>query len=240
MNKYIWLTTNFGHCSISLLWIYVCPVYIKFFLDSCIITVVDRVTVLQQLDCTCFAVGHIKVRREECTDGSSMFKTIFLWNTDTSEQTSISNIATCSTWIHVLMLEFGLWRLKAAIITALLSILQLILNLWYPICKCCLLQYNANKFSLKTEPIKKTHFHPHYLVIHNTLSIPSPASLCEVIDSGKLNQSGKDKGVADGDEPVHGSGISDLGKGVSCTYTECCHCEDGGYTWRYERKTVFH
>lgn len=69
-----------------------------------------------------------------------------------------------------------------------------------------------------------------YLVIHNTLPIPSPSTLCEVIDSGKFNQSREDEGVADGDEPVHGGGIGNLGKGIPCTYTERCHGENGGYT----------
>ncbi len=83
-------------------------------------------------------------------------------------------------------------------------------------------------------------FSPHYLVSHNTLSIPSPAALREVIDSGKLNQSGEDKGVADSDEPVHGGGVGNLGKGVPRTYTQCRHCENSGYTWKYtQRKTLF-
>lgn len=133
-----------------------------------------------------------------------------------------------------------LWRVKAVNISASLWVQQMFLNLQSPMCKYCLLQYNANEFSLKMEPVKRTCFSPHYLVIHNTLSIPSPAALCEVIDSGKLNQSGEDKGVADGDEPVHGSGISNLGKRVPCTYTQCCHRENSSYTWKYKKTTAFH
>lgn len=82
------------------------------------------------------------------------------------------------------------------------------------------------------EPVTNICFSPHYLVSHNTLSIPSPAALCEVIDGGKLNQSGEDEGVADSDEPVHGSGVGNLGKGVPGAYTQCCHRENGGYTWK--------
>lgn len=78
----------------------------------------------------------------------------------------------------------------------------------------------------------KRNFSPNYLVSHNALSIPSPAAFREVIDSGELDQGGEDKGVADSDEPVHGSGVGYLGKGVPCTYTQCGHSEDGGNTWK--------
>lgn len=90
------------------------------------------------------------------------------------------------------------------------------------------------------EPVKKMCFSPHYLVSHNTLSVPGPAALCEVIDSCKLNQSGEDKGVADGDEPVHGGGVGDLWKGVPRTYTECGHGENGSYTWKYTHMKDVH
>lgn len=91
-------------------------------------------------------------------------------------------------------------------------------------------QYSVNEFSLKRYLVKGHIFPPHYLVSHNTLSIPSPATLCEVIDGGKLNQSGEDEGVADGDEPIHGSSIGHLRKGVSGAYTQSCHRENSGHT----------
>lgn len=73
----------------------------------------------------------------------------------------------------------------------------------------------------------------HYLVSHHAFSIPSPAALCEVIDSSKFNQSGEDEGVAHGDEPVHGSGVGDLRQGVPCADTQSCHCENSSYTWKH-------
>lgn len=85
-------------------------------------------------------------------------------------------------------------------------------------------QCNAKKWSSSKSSV--------YLVVYNTLPVPSPSALCEVIDGGELNQGWEDESIADGYEPVHGSGIGHLWKRVSCTYAQCCHCENGGYTWK--------
>ena len=81
---------------------------------------------------------------------------------------------------------------------------------------------------LETKPIPNS-FLSHYLVNHDTFAIPCPAALCEVIDGGKLNQGREDEGVADGDEPVHGSGVGHLRKGVPRTDTQCGHGENSCY-----------
>lgn len=51
-----------------------------------------------------------------------------------------------------------------------------------------------------------------YLVIDNTLSIPGPASLGEVVYGSEFNECREDKGIADSDEPVHSSGVGHLGQ----------------------------
>lgn len=93
----------------------------------------------------------------------------------------------------------------------------------------CALHHTANEFSLM-EPVGRHVFFLHYLLAHDTLSIPSPASLCEVIDGGKLNQSGEDEGVADSDEPVHGSGVRNFRQRVPRTDAQSCHCQNSGHT----------
>lgn len=70
------------------------------------------------------------------------------------------------------------------------------------------------------------------LSLHGLFSIPSPAPLGKIIHSGKFNQGGENKGVAHGDEPVHGSGICHLRQGVSSTDAESGHGEHCGHTWR--------
>lgn len=51
-----------------------------------------------------------------------------------------------------------------------------------------------------------------YLVVDDTLAIPGPASLGEVVDGGELDEGGEHKCVAHGDEPVHGRGVGHLGQ----------------------------
>lgn len=56
-----------------------------------------------------------------------------------------------------------------------------------------------------------------------------PLNLCigEIVDSRKLNEGRKDEGEANGDEPVHGRGVGDLGEGVAGADAECRHGQDG-------------
>lgn len=79
--------------------------------------------------------------------------------------------------------------------------------------------------------LSKRRFSPHYLVGHNTLSVPSPAALCEVIDSGELDQGGEDKSVADSNEPVHGSSVGHFRERVPCADAEGGHGQHGGHPW---------
>lgn len=53
-----------------------------------------------------------------------------------------------------------------------------------------------------------------YLFRDNTLAVPGVAPLGEVVDGGKLDERREDKGVAHGNEPVHGRGVGHLGQGV--------------------------
>ena len=57
------------------------------------------------------------------------------------------------------------------------------------------------------------------------LAVPGPAPLGEVVDGGELNERREDKGVAHGDEPVHGGGVRHLGQRVPCADAQRCHGE---------------
>lgn len=69
-----------------------------------------------------------------------------------------------------------------------------------------------------------------YLLWHHTFSIPSITPLGEVVDRSELNQGREDKGVADGNEPVHGCGVGHFGERVPGTDTECGHGQDSGHS----------
>ncbi len=69
-----------------------------------------------------------------------------------------------------------------------------------------------------------------YLFGHHTFPIPGVTPLGEVVYSGKLNESREDKGVANGDEPVHGCGIGHLGQRVSRADTQGGHGKDSGHS----------
>ncbi len=69
-----------------------------------------------------------------------------------------------------------------------------------------------------------------YLFWHHTFPIPGVTPLGEVVYGGKLNESREDKGVADGDEPVHGCGIGHLGQRVSRADTQGGHGKDSGHS----------
>lgn len=77
-----------------------------------------------------------------------------------------------------------------------------------------------------------------YLVIHDALAIPGPASLGEVVDGGKLDEGGEDEGVTHCDEPVHGRGVGHLGQRVAGADTQSGHGENRSHTWRRRRKTI--
>lgn len=77
-----------------------------------------------------------------------------------------------------------------------------------------------------------------YLFIDDTLSVPGPASLGEVVDSSKFNKCREDEGIADSNEPVHSSSIGHLGQWITGTNTQGCHCENCSYTWNIE-KSIF-
>lgn len=67
------------------------------------------------------------------------------------------------------------------------------------------------------------------LGLQSFLPIPRPAPLGEVVDRGELDEGGEDKGVADGDEPVHGRGVGHLREGVPGADAERGHGEHGGH-----------
>ena len=78
------------------------------------------------------------------------------------------------------------------------------------------------------------------LRLQSLLAVPGPAPLGEVVHRGELDEGGEDEGEAHGDEPVHGGGVGNLGKGVPRTYTQCCHSKNSGDTWENtERKSDF-
>lgn len=52
----------------------------------------------------------------------------------------------------------------------------------------------------------------------------------EVVDGRKLNQGREDEGKANSNEPIHGCGVRNFGKGVAGANTECCHGQDSGDT----------
>jgi len=58
----------------------------------------------------------------------------------------------------------------------------------------------------------------------------------EVVHGGELDEGGEDEGEADGDEPVHGGGVGDLGKGVAGADAERRHGEDRGDAFDGNRK----
>ena len=69
-----------------------------------------------------------------------------------------------------------------------------------------------------------------YLVIYYTLSIPSPSSFGEVINSCKFNQGREHKCIANSNKPVHGSCISHFGEGIPSTDAQSCHCQNSCYS----------
>lgn len=74
---------------------------------------------------------------------------------------------------------------------------------------------------------KTTHPYLHALFF----PIPCPAAFGEVVDRCKLNQGREDKGIAHCHEPVHGSGIGHLRKGVSSTDAQGGHGKHSGDPW---------
>lgn len=69
-----------------------------------------------------------------------------------------------------------------------------------------------------------------YLLGHHALAIPGIATLGKVVDSGKLDEGREYKGIADGNKPVHSSGIGHLREGVPSADTECCHGQHSGHS----------
>lgn len=70
-------------------------------------------------------------------------------------------------------------------------------------------------WNLKGYDLSQMHIHIQYLGLlglHCLFSIPSPAPLGEVINCGKFNESREDKGIADCNEPIHGSSVSHFRK----------------------------
>lgn len=78
------------------------------------------------------------------------------------------------------------------------------------------------------------------LGLHCLFSIPSPAPLGEVINCGKFNEGREDKGIADCNEPIHGSSVSHFRKRVSSTDAEGGHGEHCGHTWWRREVGHFH
>ena len=71
-----------------------------------------------------------------------------------------------------------------------------------------------------------------YLVIYYTLSIPSPSSFGEVINSCKFNQGREHKCITNSNKPVHGSCISHFGERIPSTDAQSGHCENSCYSCR--------
>lgn len=67
------------------------------------------------------------------------------------------------------------------------------------------------------------------LRLQRLLAVPGPAPLGEVVHRGKLDEGGKDKGVADGYEPIHGGGVGHLGKRVPGADAERGHGQHSGH-----------
>lgn len=73
-----------------------------------------------------------------------------------------------------------------------------------------------------------------YLLGHHALAVPGVATLGKVVDGGKLNESREDKGIADGDKPVHGGGVGHLGEGVPGADTERGHGQHSRHSCKGE------
>lgn len=76
---------------------------------------------------------------------------------------------------------------------------------------------------------------PH-LFRHDALAIPGVAPLCEVVDGGELDEGGEHKGVADGNEPVHSSGVGHFGQRVSSADAQSGHGQDSGHSCKRKGK----
>lgn len=68
------------------------------------------------------------------------------------------------------------------------------------------------------------------LCLHGLLPIPGPTPLGEVVDCGKLNEGREDKGVAYGDEPIHGCGVGHFWQRVPGADAKCSHGKHSGNT----------
>lgn len=66
------------------------------------------------------------------------------------------------------------------------------------------------------------------------------SNLCisEVVHRSKFDEGGEDEGEADGDEPVHGRGIRDLGKRMTGADAQRRHGEDGGDACNGKKKVT--
>lgn len=79
----------------------------------------------------------------------------------------------------------------------------------------------------KSKPGLRSH---GYLIIDNALAIPCPTALGEVVYCGELDESGEHKGVAHGDEPVHGRSVGHLWQRVASTDAQSGHRKHSGHT----------
>lgn len=70
----------------------------------------------------------------------------------------------------------------------------------------------------------------YYLVIDHALAVPGPATLGEIVDCSKLNESWEHKGIAHCNEPVHGGGVGHFRQWVTGTNTQSCHGQYGRHT----------
>lgn len=59
---------------------------------------------------------------------------------------------------------------------------------------------------------ERTETYLRLLGLHRLFSVPGPTPLGEVVHGGEFNEGREDKGVANGDEPVHCSRIRHFGK----------------------------